>query len=585
MKLNNYNKITVNLNKKLYFLLEDFQRKTACLIFVMMLVTMALEMIGVGILVPIISLISKNDVAQQKNLLPDWCIKFVENIEYQNIVYLGLLAITFVFFAKSFFLGLFAWTQSKFISNLQSNISRRLFARYLSQSYQFHLRQNSSELIRNCLTHAASFGGLIQQTLLLISEAFVAIGMVAMLLLVEPIGAVTIGSVLGVFGWFFNYANKKRILMWGAELQFHESRRMQYLQEGFGAIKDVKLLGMEQNLLKGYEIHNAASAEISKNQNYLQALPRLWLELMAVLGVVGVIAAMMLQGKSQENLLPTLGLFAAVAFRLMPSINRILNALQTMRFSIPMVDTLYKELIVLDEPKKNSVFEKKLFLHEISLKNLNFSYENNSHKIINNINIVIKKGDIIGIVGESGGGKSTLIDIILGLLAPTSGGIFVDSIDIKKNIRGWQNNIGYVPQSIYLTDDTIRKNIAFGLPEEDIRDDLVSESISDAQLSKFITQLPDGMNTVVGERGVRLSGGQRQRIGIARALYRKPEVLVLDEATSSLDNETELSVMKTILALKGKITILIVAHRLSTVTNCNLVYRISPKGLDLASSL
>ena len=550
----------------------------------MMLVVMALEMIGIGLLVPIISLMSKSNSGQVNALIPYWISNFFSRLDGQNFLLLGLFLLLIVFIVKTIFLGFFAWRQSLFITNMQANISQRLFAGYLSQSYEFHLKRNSSELIRNSLTHAASFGGLLQQSLLLFTEVCVGLGLLLMLVVAEPFGAIVIGVILGFCGWFFNYINRMRILKWAKELEFHEGRRILYLQEGLGAIKDVKLLGREKNFIQAYEAHNLGSAKISKKQSVLQALPRLWLELLSVLGIVGLILAMIIQGKSEEIFLPILGLFAAVAFRLMPSVNRILNALQTLRFSIPMVDTLYNELILLGDIQPLDAGAKLPFVREISLDKLYFFYDLNSKLIINGVDLRIGKGQIVGFIGESGGGKSTLIDLILGLLSPTGGSVLVDDINIKNNIRGWQENIGYVPQSIFLTDDTVRRNIAFGLAEDEIDEVLVLKAIHDAQLVNFISQLPEGINTIVGERGVRLSGGQRQRIGIARALYRNPEILVLDEATSSLDITTESSVMDAILAMKGAITIIIVAHRLSTVENCDVIYKIDSGNLSLESS-
>jgi ABC-type multidrug transport system fused ATPase/permease subunit len=576
--------LKIKLNQKIYSLLEAGQRKQIHSLFLMMLVVMAFEVVGLGILVPIISLMANGEAVQSSALLEYFRPNFLDNPNDQNLLLLGLCSLVTIFFVKTIFLAYFAWRQSHFISSMQASISRRLFSIYLNQPYDFHLQRNSSELIRNSLSHAGAFGGLLQQSLLFLTEIVVGLGLIVMLLIVEPLGAIVVGSILGFCGWLFNYTNRLRILKWGGELQFHEARRIQYLQEGIGAIKDVKLLGRERNFQQAYEVHNLGSAKISAKQSVLQALPRLWLELLAVLGIVGLVLVMLLQEKPKEFLLPTLGLFAAVAFRLMPSVNRILNAQQTLRFSIPMVDTLYNELIILGATPTLDGVNKFAFNHKISVDELYFSYDRKSKPIFNGINIAIGKGEIIGLIGGSGGGKSTLVDLILGLLLPDRGGVLVDGVNIKANIRGWQDNIGYVPQSIFLTDDTIRKNIAFGLSEDEIEDRLVFKAIESAQLSTFISQLPDGLDTIVGERGVRLSGGQRQRIGIARALYRQPQLLVLDEATSALDYVTESSVMDAILAMKGVVTIIVVAHRLSTVENCDVVYKIESGNLVVENS-
>lgn len=306
----------------------------------------------------------------------------------------------------------------------------------------------------------------------------------------------------------------------------------------------------------------------------LQQFPRLWLELLAVSGLTILVISMLAQDRALEAVLPTLGLFAACAFRLMPSINRVLGAVQSLRYGLPVIDVLHEELNlatpkVADTPSLSTTFHDVLELCRIT-----YAYPGAVEPALKDISLAIQRGESVGFIGASGAGKSTLVDILLGLLTPDTGEIRVDGKDIQTNLRNWQDQIGYVSQSIFLTDDTLRRNVAFGLPNEEIDDVAVRHAIRAAQLEEFATSLPDGLQTFVGERGVRLSGGQRQRIGIARALYHDPPVLVLDEATSSLDAETERGVMQAITALQGTKTIIIVAHRLSTVDHCNRLYRL-----------
>ena len=284
---------------------------------------------------------------------------------------------------------------------------------------------------------------------------------------------------------------------------------------------------------------------------------------------------MLLSNQSVNELIPTLGLFAAASFRLMPSANKILSSIQQLRYEGPQIENVCKEL------KENRFFnhsknsnEKFLFQNDIKLEEINYTYQGSSKPTLQNININIPSGFQTGFIGESGSGKSTLIDIILGLLDPTSGKVKVDDINIRKNLRGWQSKIGYVPQTIFLTDDTLRNNVAFAIPENKISDQLVKEAIKSANLEEYVNSLPDGLNTIVGERGVRLSGGQRQRIGIARALYHKPKVLVLDEATSALDINTEKEIMNGINKLRKKITVLIISHRENTVSACDQLFKL-----------
>ena len=307
----------------------------------------------------------------------------------------------------------------------------------------------------------------------------------------------------------------------------------------------------------------------------LQALPRLWLELLAVVGLAGLVVVMLGQENTVESILPTMGVFAAAAFRLMPSVNRMLRALQSVRYSLPVINTLNNEFHNYEQyNKKSQSHAHILYRNELKLESVGFRYEAANKKSLMNINILVKKGTSVGIIGKSGSGKSTLIDVLLGLLKPENGQVLIDGCDIQSHLRDWQDQIGYVPQSIYLTDDTLRRNIAFGIPADKIDDESVMNAVKSAQLDDFIETLPNGLDEDVGERGIRLSGGQRQRIGIARALYHNPSVLVLDEATSSLDAETEKSVMDAVRGLQGKKTIIIVAHRLTTVQHCDYIYRL-----------
>ena len=298
------------------------------------------------------------------------------------------------------------------------------------------------------------------------------------------------------------------------------------------------------------------------------------LELFAVAGLASLVIVIVYKGNHIETLLPIIGLFAASAFRLLPSVNRVITAVQYLRFTLPVINTIYDEVRLFEKIKASPSRGMLSFEDNLSLSNVNFNYLNTKSQTLVDINLRVPKGSTIGFIGESGAGKSTLVDIILGLLTPETGKVKVDGVDIETSIRGWQERIGYVPQSIYLTDDTLRRNIAFGLHDEKIDENSVLGAVEAAQLDQFVKSLPEGLDTVVGERGVRLSGGQQQRIGIARSLYHDPSVLVLDEATSSLDTDTEREVMDAVRKLHGKKTILIVAHRLSTVEDCDYLYHL-----------
>jgi ABC-type multidrug transport system fused ATPase/permease subunit len=337
------------------------------------------------------------------------------------------------------------------------------------------------------------------------------------------------------------------------------------------------ILGKTDYFVNEYSKKNYLKARINANQGTVSQIPRFYLELISIIGLVSFIILLLLQGKDSASLVTILGVFVAATFRMIPSLNRIIAATQSMKYYRPSVDIIHKEI------KNNIVFEDNNskdynFKNDIEFRSVDFSFTKDS-SVLKNINLIIKKGQTIGIIGESGSGKSTLVDLLIGLHKPTSGEIIIDGINNFQISQSWRNNIGYVSQTIYLTDDTIKKNIALGVPQKKINDSKIIELLKQVQLEKFINNLELGINTKVGERGVQLSGGQRQRIGIARALYHDPQLLILDEATSALDSETEEEVMESINQLKDNKTIIMIAHRISTLVDCDKIYKIQDKGI------
>ena len=497
------------------------------------------------------------------------------NPDQTQLVIGSMLMLVIVYIFKTIFLVYLSWKQASFTYDLHKSLSQQLFEGYLRQPYTFHLQRNTAQLIRNATSEVGSYTNAILAVTSIVTEALVLIGIAILLIAVQPVGALLVLSVLGVSSYAFHYLTKERILNWGVARQHHEGLRIQHLQQGLGSVKDIKVLGREEGFFSQYAIHNEGSANMGRNNNMLQSLPRLWLELLAILGLATLVLTMLFQNKPMEALVPMLGLFAAAAFRLMPSVNRIFRSFQKLRYALPSINVLYDELTLLNKNGEKKQSESSIFLEEsLTLKHVSYAYPKTDQTVLNDINISIQSGTTVGFIGGSGSGKSTLIDIVLGLLPPSQGSVAIDSVDVRSKMQAWQNQIGYVPQAIYLTDDTLRRNIAFGLAEDMINEDAVRNAVRAAQLEDFVASLPEGLDAMVGERGVKLSGGQRQRIGIARALYHDPSVLILDEATSALDGETEKGVMQAINAIHGTKTILIVAHRLSTLTQCDMLYRL-----------
>lgn len=559
--------------KKIWQLLTVEQRRTSVRLLGLMLIGTVLETIGMGLVVPAVGLISEVDVGARYPILRP-ALAAMGHPSRERLVAAGMLVLVAVYAIKEAFLGLLAWRQARFAYATQAGLSERLFRGYLLQPWTFHLQRNSAQLIRNVTTEIGMFGVVIQIILTVITEGMVALGIWLLLLSVEPVGALLVVSAVGLAGFGFHRMTRMRLLRWGEARQLHEGLRIQHLQQGLGGAKEVKLLGREADFLARYNEHNLGMASVAERQLTLQQLPRLWLELMAITGLATLVIVMIRVGKPLDALLPTMGLFAAAAFRVIPSVNRVLGSIQSVRYSLPVVNTLHHEMSLLESaaPVQRGILL--AFKVRLQMESVTYKYPSASVPAVKDVSLAIQHGESVGFIGGSGAGKSTLIDLILGLLTPDSGRVAVDGVDIRTNLRGWKDQIGYVPQSIFLTDDTLRRNVAFGLPNDRIDEAAVMRAVRAAQLEEFAASLPKGLDTVVGERGVRLSGGQRQRIGIARALYYDPAVLVLDEATSSLDLATEREVMQAVYALQGSKTLLIVAHRLSTVASCDRLYRV-----------
>ncbi|MDH4199607.1 MAG: ABC transporter ATP-binding protein/permease [Spirochaetia bacterium] len=566
----------MNTYKKIRAILTPKERKKMFFLFFLMFIGMWLETLGVGILFPVMVIMGQKDLTIRYPIVAP-VVAYLGNPTQNQLIVGVLLVLVGIFFIKNLFLAFIAWRQVRYSSGIQTNLAQRLFSTYLRLPYTFHLQRNSAQLAHN-IGEVNVFTSVIGSSMTMLTESLAFLGIVVLLLMAEPLGVMILIIVLGVAVWSFHSVTRSRITRWGEARQHHDALRGKHMYQGLGGVKDVKLLGREKTFLAQFQLHSSQGARVAGSQAILQQLPRLWLELLAVTGLALLVMSMLGQGFSTERIVPTLGLFAAAAFRLLPSVNRMIAGIQLLRYQLPSVNLMYEEArqtivepdLILESDNTTNYF----FKNEICLSNISYIYPGASAQSIDDVSIIISKGETVGFIGPSGSGKSTMVDIILGLLPPADGKVLVDGDDIQKNLRVWQNQIGYVPQAIYLTDDTLRHNVAFGLPNEEIDDVAVQRAIKDAQLEEFVAGLPNGLETIVGERGIRLSGGQRQRIGIARALYHDPAVLVLDEATSALDTSTEQGVMRAVTALHGSKTILIVAHRLSTVEHCDRLYRL-----------
>ncbi len=550
-------------------LLKSSERRALVGIVFLILVGLILETLSLGIVMPIVAILTQDDYQTKYK----WLTESLGSPSREDLIVIVMLLMICVYVIRSVFLLWSSWVQKGFSAALSGRLSQRLFTIYLRQPYLFHLQHNSATLMRNSRNANVVVTGGIDPTLVLLTDGLVAIALFALLIIVEPVGTIITLLAFSVGALLFQLLTRRRIERWGDQRNLHDGMILQHLQQGLGGAKDVKILGRESEFLDQHEKHLKESLRINRVYSVLQTVPRMYMEILTIAGLAALVISMVLQKQSFTEIIPTLGLFAAAAFRVMPSINRLLGALQTLIYSRSIIASVYTDF-KLDAPDETELITGRPFSDQIELKSVTFQYPTANEPSLQDVSLIVRRGEAVGFVGPSGAGKSTLVDVILGLFAPTTGAVIVDGEDVQQNLRNWQNQIGYVPQSIYLTDDTLRRNVAFGLGDENIDENSVRNAIRLAQLEEFVFSLPENLDTVVGERGVRLSGGQRQRIGIARALYHNPSILVLDEATSSLDTPTEHGVMQAVQALQGSKTVIIVAHRLSTVEYCDRLYRI-----------
>ena len=564
--------------KKINFLITKRQRKGLVILTLLLFVGMVFEVFGLGILIPVLSILLNPEMIES-NLAISNVREVFSNFSNQQFLFITLGFIVILYFFKSLFLVFLTHKQNRFLSNTIASISNRLFFNYMNQPYKFHLNRNASDLIKNIQVEIYYFQTFLLSLITIFIEGGFVISVLATLIYIEPIGAISIGVFYGFLSIIFLQFTKKKLNAWGSLRESLDAQVSKVSLEGLGGIKDLLILGKTDYFVNEYSKKNYLKARINANQGTVSQIPRFYLELISIIGLVSFIILLLLQGKDPAILVTILGVFVAATFRMIPSLNRIIAAMQSMKYLMPSVDTIFNEIKnnIGREVNYNSS-EKYIFKNHIEFKNITFGFAE-EQSVLDNINLKINKGQTIGFIGESGSGKSTLVDMIIGLHEPISGEILIDGINDFQISQSWRNNIGYVSQTIYLIDDSILKNIALGIPENEINFNKVNEVLKQVQLEKFINNLELGVKTKVGERGVQLSGGQRQRIGIARALYHNPNILILDEATSALDSETEKGVMESIKNLKGDKTIIMIAHRISTLVDCDEIYKIQNKGI------
>lgn len=567
--------------RKVISLLDARERAVAVLLVGAMLVGAILEMVAVGAIPVFVAALSDPEAVGSMPLVApilDW---LDATTGARTVPAVGFLLVA-VYVLKSVALVGLAQITNRYVVGRQVAIARRLFTAYLAKPYLFHLERNSTELIRNVGHSAMGVGSwALQPTLQLAMEVLTLTTIVLLLLVVEPFSSIAALMILGVPAMLFMRVVRRRTVALGEAEHREREAMLRALTEGLHGIQTARVLGLEDHFFRKFESASAGFGDAATRRAVLWELPRPILETVVVAGLLAIALLLLFTGRALESLVPTLTLLAVAAIRLIPSMTRILTALNWIRFAKPSVDAVHGDLAG-DEapPAATAPFDR---IGTIRLEDVHFEYPGSRGGAIHDITLAIEPGEAVGVVGPTGSGKSTLVSLILGLLEPDAGRVTIGGMELKGRERAWRGCVGFVPQDIYLLDTTIRRNVAFGLTDEEIDEEAVWKALDAAGIRPFVEGLPEGPATIVGERGVRLSGGQRQRIGIARALYYDPSVLVMDEATSALDDTTERIVMEAIDAMKGDRTLIIVAHRSSTVAGCDRLVRLD-EGRQVVSS-
>lgn len=536
-----------------------------------------LELCGVAVFTPFVNIIIKPESIQEK-----WYLNFIyEKFSFQttNGFLAGMAgAIIVLYFLKNIFLAIQKNWIYKFSYGIQMKMSIRLLKSYIEEPYTFHLTHNIAELQRSLIEDTDLFTKGIIHVMELIAEIAVCATMGIFLFSVSQSIAVIIVVLLLLSLGIFTSLSRRFSKKLGKECQEYKGKIFQWVNQCLGGIKELKILNREDFFIESYQEYFTKYIKGLRINRLIAVLPRYFVEAVCMSGLLLAIIVKMFWGQQDDitTFIPQVATFGVAAFRLLPSVGKINEHVADILYALPSFDLIYHDLKAIDT---ETVTEKRVekewdFQEKIAVQKVCYQYPGTEEYVIDHASFEIPKGKTVAFIGTSGAGKTTMVDIILGLLQPQYGKIYADQLNIHKYPYMWQKKVGYIPQVIYLSDDTIRNNIAFGIKADEIDEDAIQLALQRAQLFEFVENLPEGLDTIVGDRGIRLSGGQRQRIGIARALYHDPEVLVLDEATSALDHETEAAVMSAIDNLQGSKTILIIAHRMSTIRNADLVYEV-----------
>ncbi|HOO80148.1 MAG TPA: ABC transporter ATP-binding protein [Lachnospiraceae bacterium] len=567
--------------KKMNLLLDGKQKRFMIVLVLMMLIGAILETASISIILPVVGIVMDPEAVTNNSIVAA-VYNFLGMHSVRSFTILIMLSMVGAFVLKNAFLFVQQKVLYNFVYTNQFRTSERMMKNYMRRDYEFYLNADTAVIQRSITSDVNNMYGLILSLLQIISEVIVFICLVAVLLIADFWMTVMISILLIVTLWIIKKILKPVMRKAGEDNQNFYSGLFKWISQTVTGIKEVKIGGRESYFVDEYIKCGKGYVDAVQKYTLYNNVPRLLIETVSVAGMILYLLYLILAGEDTGEMLAIVSAFGVAVVRLMPCANRINNQINNIAFFEPFFmgvsDNLQDEINGDKVDLTDLLPEKeKLPVHrEITLTDISYKYPNTEKMIFDKATLKIPVGSSVGIVGTSGAGKSTIVDVLLGMLRIEEGSICADGVDVlePKNYRKWLKNVGYIPQTIFMLDDTIRKNVAFGIPEDEISEERLWEVLKEAQLDEFIKGLPKGLETGIGERGIRLSGGQRQRIGIARALYENPEVLILDEATSALDNDTEAAIMDSINLLHGQKTLIIIAHRLQTIEKCDEVYRV-----------
>lgn len=564
--------------KKISYIFTKRQKRNTVILLFLTLIGSCIELVGVSAIMPLVSVVSDPSIIET-----DTKYRLVGNIlgihDARTYVLALAMFLIVVYIVKNVYVCMQYNLQYRFVYNNQQRLSKQMLDYYVHQDYLYHTATNVSVLQRNISSDVNFCFDVVLNMLSFTNEALVCIAIVTYLAVVDFSSTIAIAILMILFLAVFVLFFKRYSVELGRRTREAGAVQGKWLLQSFAGIKEIKVMNKENFFISNFAAESAKVANLHRKQSFATILPKPVMETVCICGLLATMSVKIYLGGNMAQFVPILSVFAVAAFRMMPSINRLSGCYSAIMFGKSAVESVYKDVVEMNANKQirtqeetdDYVFE---IQESIKVNDLTFKYPLGDENVLSGASFEIQKLKSTALVGPSGAGKSTMADLLLGILTPSAGTITVDGVDIAKHMKSWHMKIGYIPQVIYLMDDTIRANVAFGVPADEIDDDKVWRALKEAQLDDFVREQPDGLYSEVGDRGVRISGGQRQRIGIARALYTDPEVLVLDEATSALDNETETAVMESIDALHGSRTMVIIAHRLTTIRNCDNIFEV-----------